>query len=157
MSASYREIFFATHGVGPYKCFSCGEIVLIDDAHIHHVDHDHTNDQPENLTAAHYTCHARYHALSRGRFTEEHRRNIGVAAKRRQSPPAFIGTHTEESKQKMRVSARARGRAKGPMPQVVRDKISMAMKAAPKSLEHRARLSAAQQASWRRRKERLLA
>ena len=67
---NYREIFFAYNGPGPWPCDFCKKEVLAVDLDIHHRDGDHSNDNPENLVAAHRSCHASHH--SSGRKSPEH-------------------------------------------------------------------------------------
>ena len=57
----YREIFFGTFGLGPWTCHGCGEEVRVEKLNIHHLDHDHSNDDPTNLVAMHSRCHAKHH------------------------------------------------------------------------------------------------
>jgi len=63
---TYREIFFAHNGIGPWPCFECGENVFAEELYVHHSDHDHYNDEPGNLVAAHPGCHSGYHKRMRG-------------------------------------------------------------------------------------------
>lgn len=69
----YTEIFYAYNGPGPYPCYLCKEDVFtpwdrkhdpknrVDELTIHHIDNDHHNNSPENLTAMHGGCHMRLH------------------------------------------------------------------------------------------------
>jgi hypothetical protein len=70
---AYRRAFREANGPGPWPCCFCGEPVV--DAKgeafnartfvVHHIDHDHANDAPDNLAATHNECHARHHATER--------------------------------------------------------------------------------------------
>jgi 5-methylcytosine-specific restriction endonuclease McrA len=62
MKLTYRDLFFIEHGWGPYYCWDCDECVTLENLHIHHLDHDHSNKDPENLVPMHISCHARCHA-----------------------------------------------------------------------------------------------
>ena len=100
----YHRIFFAANGFGPYTCFHCGQPVYFDEVIIHHLDHDHWNDDPDNLAAAHPPCHISHHhngkavtaharlnmsrSHSGARLTAEHRRNIGLSLIGREIPQA---------------------------------------------------------------------
>lgn len=76
-NAQHREVFYAFHGPGPYKCYLCGEEVLawwdrepdtereVFALAIHHIDENHDNNVPENLTAVHYGCHIKLHRSTR--------------------------------------------------------------------------------------------
>ena len=58
----HREVFFAFNGPGPYPCFGCGEeLSFYEEFCIHHIDEDHENNIPENLTVMHAGCHIRLH------------------------------------------------------------------------------------------------
>src|SRR6266508_3950678 len=54
-------IFTGHNGLGPWPCHVCTEPVSIDVVHVHHRDHDRSNNAPENLTAMHPGCHSRHH------------------------------------------------------------------------------------------------
>lgn len=66
----YWAIFRGTYGDGPFACFGCRD--LIEDFYtgrccsksspvIHHLDHDHDNNDPANLVPMHFGCHTRLH------------------------------------------------------------------------------------------------
>lgn len=60
---TYRDVFFATYGFGPYRCAGCNEEMIFGDSFvIHHIDHDSQNHVPENLVAMHRSCHASHHS-----------------------------------------------------------------------------------------------
>jgi len=56
-----------------YRCYFCNEPLSwetfyprsagkqLDDITVHHLDHNHGNDVPENLVLGHRGCHRRYH------------------------------------------------------------------------------------------------
>ena len=93
MKLSYRDVFFAWNGLGPWKCKECGDLIWAMNLHIHHLDYDHSNNDPNNLVPLHETCHKRLHKLGRP-LSPAH------AAKARR---AFLGRrHTVETKQRMR-------------------------------------------------------
>lgn len=60
---TYREMFFIENGRGPWPCYGCGEDVHIEKVHIHHIDHNHSNDTLTNLAPMHQGCHLRHHKL----------------------------------------------------------------------------------------------
>jgi ribosomal protein S27AE len=76
-NAQHREIFYAFHGPGPYACYLCKEKVLAwwdrdPDTErakialaVHHISGDHSDNNPENLAAAHYGCHGKLHRMAR--------------------------------------------------------------------------------------------
>lgn len=71
MSVSlYIRIFFATNGLGPYACFFCDKDVTLEKVHVHHFDHNHSNNDSKNLVASHWGCHSRHHALGAVRTPE---------------------------------------------------------------------------------------
>ena len=49
-------------GWGPWVCHDCEGIVTPEDLHIHHADHDRSNDDPENLVPMHMRCHHQHHS-----------------------------------------------------------------------------------------------
>lgn len=58
----YREIFFAYNGIGPYSCFFCHKNdVTFEEVIVHHIDEDVSNNDSNNLAAAHHVCHSRHH------------------------------------------------------------------------------------------------
>lgn len=67
---TYREIFFAYNGPGPWACYFCDEPVTPEDLDVHHKDENKKNNLHSNLTASHRTCHASQH--SKGRKSPEH-------------------------------------------------------------------------------------
>lgn len=105
-------MFFAANGFGPYKCFDCGEDVLFEFVLIHHVDHNHLNNHPSNLTPAHQECHISYHRRHRTGTTlsEEHKRKISAANKGRVKPPeecarlSLAAREREERKRRARTT-----------------------------------------------------
>jgi hypothetical protein len=83
---THREVFFAANGFGPWSCYDCGELVSRGELHVHHVDEDRGNDDPQNLVAMHNGCHMRLthtgHLL-----TPEHRAKISSANRGRRWMP----------------------------------------------------------------------
>ena len=61
----YRRIFLDTNGAGPWPCYGCGEPVMSDDLTVHHIDFDHFNHDPKNLTSMHAGCHLSLHHTGR--------------------------------------------------------------------------------------------
>lgn len=55
----HRQIFMGTRPGSPWSCYFCGG--EIDELHVHHKDHDHGNNAPDNLAATHGDCHAHHH------------------------------------------------------------------------------------------------
>jgi deoxycytidylate deaminase len=62
-SYGYRRIFQDAYGLGPHECYFC-RVIMPRAEVIHHKDHDHSNDAPDNLAAAHAGCHSAYHMAS---------------------------------------------------------------------------------------------
>lgn len=64
---AYVRIFLDTYGPFPHTCHWCEEIipeyggVFADAAIIHHLDHDHDNNDPANLAPGHRRCHVEHH------------------------------------------------------------------------------------------------
>lgn len=58
---TYRELFFGTHGVGPFDCYFCDTEITSSRIDIHHEDGDHSNNDVTNLKPAHRGCHTRHH------------------------------------------------------------------------------------------------
>lgn len=64
----HRAIFIREYGLGPHRCYFC-DVVMPWPETIHHKDHDHGNNDPENLAASHSSCHSRYHRDAGATFT----------------------------------------------------------------------------------------
>lgn len=92
----HRAIFFAYYGEGPFVCHHCETEVTRDVVIIHHLDHNHGNNDPENLSPMHHPCHTAHHkpwlnvdyskvsaAMKNRFFSEDHRRKISEALKGR--------------------------------------------------------------------------
>lgn len=61
IKGNYLQVFFAFNGPGPWDCEFCDEPVRLTGLNVHHRDHDHSNNDPDNLTASHRRCHQVYH------------------------------------------------------------------------------------------------
>lgn len=90
---TYRDMFFAVWGSGPWPCCFCGDDVEIVVVHIHHINGDHADDRCANLAPIHPSCHKRHHDRAKPRarmqrkpMTDETRRRISEA--HRVSPKA---------------------------------------------------------------------
>jgi hypothetical protein len=75
---SYKDVFVDSNGGGPYECFVCHEPVSRRELRVHHVDHDHYNDVPDNLVAVHHGCHSHHHNSGKV-HTAETRRHMSEA------------------------------------------------------------------------------
>lgn len=64
-SKRFDQIFFAIHGLGPYNCHFCEDLVSFYDVHLHHKDHNRNNPAPDNIVPTHRGCHMRHHAIHR--------------------------------------------------------------------------------------------
>lgn len=63
----YRQVAFRHH---PHECKKCEYHKIVNVLVVHHIDRDHSNNQPENLEILCPTCHEEEHFLSKdGRFT----------------------------------------------------------------------------------------
>lgn len=58
--SSHMRVFIDHNGLGPHRCHFC-DVVMSKIEVVHHLDHDHSNNDPTNLTAAHDACHSSYH------------------------------------------------------------------------------------------------
>lgn len=84
-----KLIFIVANGLGPWPCYFCPELVYYDEEdnklkfNVHHIDHNHDNDDPANLAASHHSCHGKYHRQHQDRtnitLTEEGRERIRAA------------------------------------------------------------------------------
>lgn len=64
----YVAIFWTANGPGPWPCHFCNHPVTRlgkPDGVVHHLDHDHENQDLDNLAAAHWRCHASHHGRDR--------------------------------------------------------------------------------------------
>jgi hypothetical protein len=75
----YLRLFFAHNGPGPYSCHFCRSDVSLEKVHVHHLDHNHSNDDPKNLVASHSGCHSRHHGKGKI-FSLETRTKMSTAA-----------------------------------------------------------------------------
>lgn len=88
MKLHYHHVFFAVYGIGPWECMFCREQVVLEQLHVHHIDHDDTNNLSGNLAPTHGKCHHRHHfkitksAEHRKALAESHKRSPRVAAAR---------------------------------------------------------------------------
>ncbi len=60
-SRKYREVFFAAHGPGPHLCWLCDLELSFIEIFIHHLNGNHDDNDPENLTSMHEFCHRAIH------------------------------------------------------------------------------------------------
>lgn len=162
----YRIIFGAKYGAGPWDCYFCAEEIHPEATgrvrlEVHHLDHDHYNNVPENLVPTHRHCHARYHSgLRQGTLhplfgmprSEETRKKIHTAlvgkplpletrakmsAARQGSKNPFFGkTHDNKARKKMREARLGKPRPGTPeswkhSPET-REKLSTVQKGVPK-------------------------
>jgi hypothetical protein len=73
----HRDIFFMHNGPGPWSCHFCAEPILVQDLTrrygpvVHHIDENHGNNDPGNLSLAHFGCHCGYHNRPGYRHTPE--------------------------------------------------------------------------------------
>lgn len=54
----YRDVFFATYGLGPWDCWQCHKPVAYSQLHIHHMDGNHGHNDSTNLVGVHAGCHS---------------------------------------------------------------------------------------------------
>ena len=124
---TYREIFFAYNGIGPFECSVCSEVITPlenEDWAIHHRDGNRANRDPSNLENIHKSCHASRHAkgVKRGKnygmtisaMLKERWKNPEY--KLRVLPKVIAGSHTPEASKKRSdsmIRAHAEGRHPG--------------------------------------------
>jgi hypothetical protein len=75
---------------------------------IHHLDHDHSNDDPANLAVAHNSCHARYH-VTRSRLWEASKTPEAIAKRARS-----LRTSAKHAAGRARTAEALRGRTLSP-------------------------------------------
>lgn len=78
-----HQVFIEHNGPGPWPCDECPELVVVlglrrGEGHVHHVDHDETNDDPANLVALHTACHHSRHVREGRRTCEDCGREWGL-------------------------------------------------------------------------------
>lgn len=128
---TYREIFFAINGIGPYTCVFCNRSVSFEQVHIHHVDHDRTNNDGSNLQPSHPRCHNRYHkggTTHRAEVKERIRQSVRAHVsslspeeRKKYGSTVWVGRkHTEETRRK--ISAARSGKPGTPRSQELRDR-----------------------------------
>jgi hypothetical protein len=92
----YTKVFLKTYGSGPWECVACHNLIFelgrkIGLGNIHHHNHNHFDNRPENLEPLHHQCHAHKHMKGSvsgekngffGRHhSEETRKIIGIKSK----------------------------------------------------------------------------
>lgn len=81
-------------------CYFCQETIEesgFGKALVHHIDHDHTNNEPENLAPAHWGCHSRHHRDKGGQVHYRVGRGHFVARKTINGCRVYVGSaQTEE-------------------------------------------------------------
>jgi len=112
----YVVIYARTHGDGPYECWYCETVIDPSDLEIHHIDHNHDNSDPENLSAMHALCHKRHHRLGVP-MPEDVKIKIGATLKEKYASgeriASFQGQHLSDE-HRAKISAALRGRPKAP-------------------------------------------
>jgi hypothetical protein len=141
---SYREVFFAHSGKGPWPCYGCGEPVDLSEVHVHHIDHDHFNDAPENLTAMHSLCHQKLHKIGKSHSDETRQKMSSTRRGRSLSDEA-----------RARLSASTRGKPKSEEHKAALSRSLRGRKLAPLSEEHRRRIGDAKRLWWAQQKEKV--
>jgi len=69
-------------------CHFCGDSIDPRGLHRHHLNHDHSDNRPENVVDAHPSCHLRYHGAGTGRRLTEIKKLealIAISAPREQA------------------------------------------------------------------------
>lgn len=79
-------------------CFFCDK-KIVGKYHIHHKDHDHSNNDPSNRVTAHPGCHSSYHNSLR-EWSEESREKVRLTR--------LGAKHSEETKKKMSETRKGR-------------------------------------------------
>ena len=107
-STLHVKVFIAHNGPGPWSCFFCTNDVMLQEVTVHHIDHDHSNNDPMNLVASHFGCHSRHHATGR---TKSERERLRISSTRKSmfsqgklvTPTQGVG-HTLETRAKISAS-----------------------------------------------------
>lgn len=86
----HGRVFIDHNGLGPHRCHFC-DVVMPKVEAVHHLDHDHSNNIPENLVASHSGCHSQYHNSHPTRYA-----NVGP--QKTPSPRKTITTKWERRK-----------------------------------------------------------
>lgn len=73
--SKHIRVAVAAYGPLPQPCWFCqGDVLKFGirglGGCVHHVDHNHDNNDPENLVFAHHTCHTEYHTSAQWRAGE---------------------------------------------------------------------------------------
>jgi hypothetical protein len=90
---------FKEHNQPPWHCHFCGE--LVEKLYIHHLDHDHYNNELTNLVAVHKRCHDQHHLTGR---TVTWGDKISQAKKRQWQDGVYDGVFTPEVRAKAAAS-----------------------------------------------------
>ena len=113
-SQTARKILRDRYGTLPWPCYLCDDPIR-EKPHVHHIDGNHGNDNPENLAAVHLLCHNRHHQPWKY-ITDDGRRRLSEAAIKNRPwtypNPGHTGhTHSAASRKKM--SESLKGNHKG--------------------------------------------
>ena len=128
----HREVFLAHYGPGPWQCFKCWGLVYFDAKFdVHHLDHDHDNNDPTNLAASHPHCHRSYHNAhpegwqrqQKGKKHPEHSEKM----KGKTKPP-----RTEEHREALAESKREWHRNNPEQSVIIQERMTLAAAAANK-------------------------
>lgn len=135
-----HELLFERRGSLPLPCYFCGKLVTEmgmgkTKGHLHHINHDNTDQRDKNWAICHHQCHNSYHgAMLRKHpetLSEQHKKAIGDGVR---------GTkHTDETRANMAESARKKYADRPDLRAEIGKRFSK-----PKSEEHRKKLSDAQ-------------
>jgi hypothetical protein len=102
-------VFVAHNGPGPYPCVFCERSVdMVTELHVHHLDHNHDNNDPDNLAATHTGCHTSYHQSIRWRSPEE-RFKQGAHSRGKKHPPDCGHCAAVRGKKRPDTSVRMKG------------------------------------------------
>lgn len=83
---TYRRLFLAWNGDGPWPCFKFGNDVTKEAFTVHHEDEDEENNTKENLKPMHKGCHNSVHHKGRKNSPETIERMRQAALRRYEDP-----------------------------------------------------------------------
>jgi hypothetical protein len=147
-SQSYRAIYERHHG--PIPKDEKGRSY-----HIHHIDHNHSNNHPDNLLAVHPIEHHNHHKIG-STHTEETKQKMSrnrkgkkiTSEKHLARLAEYNATRVFTEETRAKISANCKGKHTGPLSEETRAKMYKAHLGKKISPEQRAKMSEAQRRRW---------